>query len=392
MFLSRRRFLVEGVRLTALVPALTGLARGSGHGSGERVLVVLQLTGGNDGLNTVVPHRQDPYYRLRPTLALEPAKLHALDADHGLHPSLGELGEIYDRGRLTVLQGVGYPDANRSHFRALEIWHSAEPDVPARGLGWLGRMADQITAVSPGAMPAIHVGDEDLPLAMRGRRVFAPTVRDEDSLQVVRLPGLEPDTLRRIIGDDEGSGDLAFLRTAARGAHAAAERLELALGRPGRSDYPDLALAHKLRLIARLVANGFDTRLFLVTLGGFDTHARQAPLHAALLAELSRSLAAFERDLAAAGAAERVLTLVYSEFGRRAEENASRGTDHGAAAPVFLLGGPGHGMRGTAPDLGQLSDGDIGFHTDFRALYGALERDWMGLEPSTAIPAIDLAG
>lgn len=390
MFLSRRQFLVEGVRMTALVPALAGLARGSTTGSGERVLVVVQLTGGNDGLNTVVPHRQDSYYRLRPTLALERAKLHVLDADHGLHPALGELGELFDKGRLTVLQGVGYPNANRSHFRALEIWHSADPDSPPRGLGWLGRMADQILAASPGAMPALHVGDEDLPLAMLGRRVFAPTVRDESSLHLAELPGLEPEGLLRVVGSSEGSGDLAFLRTAARSAHAAAERLEQALGRPTGSEYPDLALARKLRLIARLVSNGFDTRLFLVTLGGFDTHARQAPLHAALLEELARSLGAFERDLAAAGVAERVLTLVFSEFGRRVEENASRGTDHGAAAPVFLLGGPGHGLRGPAPDLGRLSDGDVGYHTDFRALYGGIERDWMGLAPSSAIPPLDL--
>jgi len=392
MVLSRRRFLIDGVRVTALAPALAFLPRRPAESPGERVLVVVQLTGGNDGLNTVVPHRRDEYYRLRPTLGLERSKLHALDDDHALHASLGELAELYAEGRATVVHGVGYPNASRSHFRSLEIWHSADPDGLARGVGWLGRMADQILASSPGAMPALFVGDEQLPLALMGERGFAPTVRDELSLRLAELPGLEPARARLAESAPRDASDLAFLYAAARGAYAAAERMEEIVRRPARVDYPELALARKLQLIAKLVAGGFDTRLFLVTLGGFDTHARQAALHAAQLAELSRSLAAFERDLAACGARERVLTLVFSEFGRRTAENASRGTDHGAAAPVFLLGAPGGGgLRGTPPDLARLEDGDVGYTTDFRALYAALERDWMGLAPSSAVAPFELA-
>ncbi len=393
MSVSRRQFLAEGVRITALGPVLAGLARRSSPNAGERVLVVLQLTGGNDGLNTVVPHRQDEYFRLRPTLALERSKLHALDAEHGLHPALGELHELFTEGRLTVVQGVGYPNANRSHFRSLEIWHSADPESLPHGVGWLGRMADQIVAASPGAMPALHVGDEDLPLALMGRSVFAPTVRDESSLRLAELPGLAHERSRLVAQEAGACADLAFLRAAARGAYDAAGRLERAIERPARAEYPDLSLARKLRLVAKLVTGGFDTRLFLVTLSGFDTHARQAALHAAQLEELARSLGAFQRDLRSAGAGERVLTLVFSEFGRRAAENASRGTDHGAAAPVFLLGGPGRaGLRGSPPDLARLVDDDVGHTTDFRALYSAIERDWMGLEPSSAIAPFDLVG
>jgi uncharacterized protein (DUF1501 family) len=219
--------------------------------------------------------------------------------------------------------------------------------------------------------------------------VFAPTVRDEESLRLAELPGLARER-ERVVEAAEGSGDLAFLRAAARGSYDAARRLEEVLASPTKADYPDLELARKLRLVAKLVAGGFDTRLFLVSLGGFDTHARQAALHAAQLDHLARSLSAFQRDLRASGAATRVLTLVHSEFGRRAEENASRGTDHGAAAPVFLLGGPGRvGLRGTAPDLERLSEGDVDYTTDFRALYAAVEHGWMGLEPSTAIPAFE---
>jgi uncharacterized protein (DUF1501 family) len=389
MLLSRRRFLVDGLRVTALVPGLARLGLGNGTG-GERVLVVVQLTGGNDGLNTVVPSTQDAYYRLRPTLALKRSGLHALDGDNGLHPSLKDLAPAYDQGRLTVVQGVGYPHPDRSHFRSLEIWHSGDPERASRGIGWLGRLADQIAAAAPGAMPAVHVGDEDLPLALRGRSVSAPTLADESSLHLRDLPGLERG--RTSLLDATGAqGELAFLRSAARNAYEVSMRLERVLEQQRTASYPDLGLARKLRLVAKLVAGGFDTRIFLVTLGGFDTHARQAALHAALLEELARSLSAFERDLSASGSAERVLTLVFSEFGRRAEENASRGTDHGAAAPVLLLGGPGKGgLLGSPPDLERLSDGDVGFTTDFRALYAAIERDWMGLETSSAIPAFAL--
>ena len=241
-------------------------------------------------------------------------------------------------------------------------------------------------------MPAVHVGDEELPLALMGRTVFAPTVRDEESLRLTDVAGLARERDGLLSTADAAADDLAFLRAAARAAYDAAGRLEEAVRKSARSEYPDLGLARKLRLVARLITGGFDARLFLVTLGGFDTHARQAALHAALLEELARSLAAFQRHLAGSGADGRVLTLVFSEFGRRAGENASRGTDHGAAAPVLLLGGPVHGgLAGAPPDLERLVEGDVPHGVDFRALYAAIERDWMGLAPSSSIPPLDLA-
>jgi len=387
MLFTRRRLLLDGLRVTALVPMLASAGRARVAAQGERVLVVVQLTGGNDGLNTVVPMRQDGYFRARPTLALKPASLHALDADHGLHPALGGLAELFAEGQLAVVHGVGYPGANRSHFRSMEIWHSADPAQPPRGVGWLGRLADQILSAAPGSMPALLVGDEEVPLALMGREAIAPTVRDEHSLELAELPSLTGERAA-LVAPGTATGDLAFLRAAARNAYAAAERMERAVARPSSAAYPDLSLAAKLRLIGKLVAGGFDTRLFLVTLGGFDTHARQAALHAARMDELARSLSAFQRDLTALGVEKRVLTFVFSEFGRRVQENASRGTDHGAAAPVFLLGGSIRGgLVGTPPTLERLVDGDVDFTTDFRALYTAIERDWMGLEPSTSVPA-----
>jgi uncharacterized protein (DUF1501 family) len=298
---------------------------------------------------------------------------------------------------MSVVQGLGYPNPNRSHFRSLEIWHSADPLGVPRGVGWLGRMADQILAEAPGAMPALHVGDEDLPLAMMGRSVFAPSLQDEDGLRLSELPGLARERAGLLQGPRDGfegtASDLAFLRAAARSAYAASERLAEAIAGPAGSGYPQLGLARKLRLVAKLITGGFDTRLFLVTLGGFDTHARQAALHAAQLVELDQSLVAFQRDLAAHAQEGRVLTLVFSEFGRRTAENASRGTDHGAAAPVFLLGGPVRGgVKGTPPDLEHMVDGDVPHGLDFRSLYAGIERDWMGLAPSSSLPPFDIAG
>jgi uncharacterized protein (DUF1501 family) len=390
MQLSRRRFLVDGLRVSALVPSALHLDWTRSVDEGASVLVVLQLTGGNDGLNTLVPHRQDGYWRLRPTLALKRSALLALDDEHGLHPSLRPLESLVAEGRFAAVHGVGVPHPDRSHFRSLEIWHTGDPENPPR-IGWLGRLADQIVRACPGSMPALHVGEEDLPLALVGEESFAPSIQDEHSLELAALPGLAAERARLVQPGAKPGSDFAFLRDAARDAYAASERLERTLASSSSGDYPDYVLARKLRLVARLVAGGLGTRLFHVSLGGFDTHARQAAAHTALLEELARSLAAFQRDLSAHDCAQRVVTLIHSEFGRRVEENGSRGTDHGAAAPVFLAG---ERLRqrtfGTPPALEHLVEGDVPCTTDLRALYAALEHDWLGLAPSSAFSPLTL--
>jgi uncharacterized protein (DUF1501 family) len=389
---SRRQFLIGGLKVSAAAPLVAGLGRATrfaGRGGG-RALVVLQLTGGNDGLNTVVPHEQDDYYRLRPTLGLARGSLHALDEHHGLHPGLAGLGELFADGRVATLHGVGLPAPDRSHFRSMEVWHTAAPEGPPQDVGWLGKLADQIAAREPTAMAALHVGAEDLPLALRGRRAFPPTVEDPNGFRLQE--GSERwAASRSALLEGQAGGELAFLRAAAETTYRAAERMSALSERAAPIEYPEHELARRLRLIARLITGEFGTRVFHVQLGGFDTHARQAPLHAALLQQLSTALAAFQADLRHHDAEDRVTTLVFSEFGRRAAENGSRGTDHGAGAPVFLVGGRVRGgMHGAPPDLGRLVDGDVPATTDFRALYASLERDWMGLDPSTAIEPLAL--
>ncbi len=392
MSLTRRRFLIGGVQLTAVSPLASSLLAGTSSRRGtEPTLVVLQLSGGNDGLNTVVPHRQDPYFRLRPSLAHRTGTLHALDGDHGLHPRMGGLGKLYADGRVACVHAVGYPQPNRSHFRSMDIWHTADPVNPSGGIGWLGRLADQVAESNDGSMPSMQVGAGNLPLALRGQHFFAPTVRD---VRGMRLEGYGDrfDLYRdRLLDNAEGAGDLAFLRRAAKTTYRAATAMQALAEADSPVDYPGHDLGRRLRLVARLISGGFGTRIFHLEHGGFDTHARQAAPHGTLLGQLSSGLSAFQQDLEKCGVADRVLVLVFSEFGRRVAENASRGTDHGTGAPVFLVGTKvAAGMHATAPNLEQLENGDVPFSTDFRRIYTTLERDWMGLKPTTDRPALPL--
>lgn len=391
--IRRRDLLIGGLRVSALVPLASELAlarRLDGDDRDDRVLVVLQLTGGNDGLNTVVPHRQDAYYRLRPNVAQPRGALHRLDDDHGLHPAMGGLGELFAEGRVAIAHGVGHGDPDRSHFRSLQIWHSAKADGPPGEVGWLGRLADQIAQRSPGTMPAMAIEAGDLPLSMRGLQILPPTVRDPRGFRL-HEKSERIGSLRDDLAAPAAEGDLGFLREAARTTYATALRMAEVADAPGAGDYPGTDLAQRFRLVAQLVRGGFGTRIFHLSLGGFDTHARQAPVHADRLTQVSGALTAFQRDLESHGAADRVVTLVFSEFGRRAKENGSMGTDHGRGAPLLLVGTRVRGgLSGTAPDLECLVEGDVPPTTDFRSVYATLERDWMGFEASTPAKPVEL--
>jgi len=345
----------------------------------DLALVVLELAGGNDGLNTLVPLDDARFPHLRPRLA---AVRNGADRLPGtamaLHPSLGEGGggllDLWRRGLVAAVQGVGYPRPDRSHFKSRDVWHSADPDYDAtrsRATGWLGRAAD-VLACATAPMPALGVGGLGMPLVLRGQRVVVPV------LQRLEDWTLEGDAERlaelATAGGDPADELQAFVRSVAEAAVRGAERAQAALAsyRP-RADYPEGDLGRDLQLVARVLVSGFGTRLVHVTFGGFDTHAGQLPTHAALLRQLGAALAALFADLEAHGRAASTTVLVHSEFGRRAAENGSLGTDHGAAAPLFVLGsGVRPGLHGEPPDLGALVDGDVPATTDFRSVYAAL--------------------
>jgi uncharacterized protein (DUF1501 family) len=305
----------------------------------------------------------------------------------GLHPSLGGMGKLLENGKLAILQGIGYPNPDRSHFRSMEIWETARTEPGAIDTGWLGRALDASPPAAGGDLPALHIGNRDSLLAFKAKRTDVPSL---ESLEAYKLKLAGDDATKRATRDEidtvarAGKTDdplLGFLRRSTLAAYESSKRLEAHDSKPaGDAKYPNFGLANRLKLIAQIIKAGFNTRIYYTALDGFDTHANQPATHAALLTELSDSLAAFHADLAAAGHGDRVAILSFSEFGRRVAENASAGTDHGAAAPAFVIGPVAKaGLIGDHPKFDDLDDGDLKHHTDFRRIYAELLEGWLGL-------------
>jgi uncharacterized protein (DUF1501 family) len=370
--LTRRAFL-RSSSLFALAPAvplfIARTARATTADKDGHVLVVVQLDGGNDALNTVVPHADPAYEKLRPTLRVAKKDLVKLTDTLGLHPSLKQLGKLLDAGHLAVLPGVGYPNPNRSHFESMAIWHTARfDDEELRSHGWLGR------ALDPSAGTAYMVGGA-VPTALRGRRSSAVALgRIEDILLA------DPAAARQSAGGEPSDDLLAFVRRQAVDAHSAADKLAKLNRADGGARYPGTGLAERLKLMARLLKADLGARVFYTAQSGYDTHANQRFTHAGLLNEFAGGVAAFFDDLQAAKLAERVTLLAFSEFGRTIKENGSAGTDHGTAGVVFVAGpGVAGGMLGSMPNLTELDRGEPKMTTDFRRVYATVLNDWLGL-------------
>ena len=401
---SRRTFLKSSasaavVALAQGVPqVLRGAAARAAESRGETILVVIQLSGGNDGLNTVIPYADDAYRRARPSLGIGKDRVRTIDDRLGFHPSMEGFSKLLEAGRLGIVQGVGYPNPDRSHFSSMDIWHTARPtlysgrgerDGPGyRVTGWIGRCLDaHPTTARDGAAndtPCLHLGSSRLPLALVGEQVRVSSVAE---LEGFRIDDGGDATLRSVMRQaaaaERPRGDdlVAFLQRGTLSAMESSQRVQESLGRY-KTDvkYPDTGLARRLKTVAQLVDAGLGTRIYYLDLDGFDTHANQGAAHAGLLAELSGALAAFVDDLHQHGHGDRVLTMTFSEFGRRVKENASQGTDHGAAAPLFVAGGRVKpGLIGEHPSLNDLDDGDLKHTTDFRSVYAALLEQWLGL-------------
>jgi uncharacterized protein (DUF1501 family) len=385
--LSRRKFILHSsslVSLSPLVPTmLLRAAQAATPQADAKVLIVIQLDGGNDGLNTVVPYADDAYAKARVKLRLETRELHKLDDQVGLHPRMKSAKALFDDGRLAIVQGVGYPNPDKSHFRSMRIWQTASMDDAAHhAYGWLGQALDRSPAPqASGEAAAIYVGEEQTPVALWGRRSAATALSRLDDLTLTRAAG-EP-----ISATDGAAADPAdvrrFVTRQVLSAYAAAEqfrRQELATKETHPSKYPDNALAGRLELISRLLKSGSRARVFYTSQSGYDTHASQLNTQANLLGELSSSLKAFLDDLKEAKLDDRVVVLAFSEFGRRVEENDSQGTDHGTAGPV-LLAGPAvkPGLHGKTPSLTDLSGGDLKSSIDFREVYATVLDKWLDL-------------
>ncbi len=403
-FFTRRKFLrtvILGGAIAPTVPsfvnrtfaALDGVAAASFTpvtGKDDTILVVMQLAGGNDGLNTVIPFSDDAYFKARPGLAIPADKVRRLDDYCGLHPSLENLGALLGEGQASIVQGVGYPNPNRSHFRATEIWHTASDADKNDAYGWLGRYCDAACAgEDPGA--GIAIGDQ-VPQALRsesGKSIAIGAPQDYQFQDGMDPAPMEPDddasapaggSIDMLFGASDPDVNVAdFLQRTALDAVASSSQVQDILRKSRRgADYPATDLGRRLQLVARLIGGGMPSRVYYVSLGGFDTHANQAGAHERQLSVFDQAVGAFCRDMKAQGNFDRVMLLTFSEFGRRVAQNASGGTDHGAAAPLFLFGGALQGgLVGQHPSLTKLERGDLVHHTDFRSVYATLLEQWL---------------
>ncbi|MDQ2868332.1 MAG: DUF1501 domain-containing protein [Verrucomicrobiota bacterium] len=396
VFLEKTFFTLNALAADSLTQTVTG--------KDGTILVVLQFAGGNDGLNTVVPFADDAYHRVRPKIGLADDKILKLDSYIGLNGKLTGLKALHDAGELALVQGVGYPNPNRSHFRSTEIWQTASDANRTESDGWLGRYFDNCCA---GADPTVGVAiGEQTPQAFSAKVPTGVTLSRPEQFRWKASSGsdgkplseeegfyrqligssdaptssTEGDSISALPGKAESNGSTEdFLRRTALDAQISSDKI-LAIARKYKSNvpYPTTALGSSLNLIARMIAGGLPTRVYYASQGGFDTHAGQINAHERLMGTIDDALTAFVADLKQQGNFQRVLLMTFSEFGRRVVENGNNGTDHGTAAPMFLVGGGVKpGVFGKHPSLTDLDNGDLKFNTDFRSVYASVLDNWL---------------
>jgi len=352
----------------------------------DRVLVVVQLGGGNDGLNTIVPHGDDAYYRARPKLGLKDDRLLRLNDHLAMNSDMAGMMRLYDSGKLSVLQGVGYPNPDRSHFRSMEIWHTASASDEFLSRGWLGRYFDNQCSGSARPQAGLAL-DAERPQAFEGERGFGIAATNPNRFGWDRGDLFSDDSLFTGINAPAPAANptLDFLRHTTLNASASSEQVRAAAAR-GKVSAP--GKFNQLDAIAGLIRGGLETRVYYVSTSGFDTHANQLAQHKTLWTRVSEALEKFQQQLEKDGTANRVTTLVFSEFGRRVAENASGGTDHGTAAPAFLIGNHIQpGLHGQTPSLTDLDRGDLKYTTDFRSVYASLLEDWFEADAAAILGA-----
>ena len=396
-FLSRTMQSLHAEADGALVQGVTG--------RDGNILVVLQLAGGNDGLNTVIPLGNDEYRKSRPTIGVPEASILKLDPQTGLHPSLSGLASAYQEGHLAVVQGVGYPNPNRSHFRSTEIWATAVDSNKSSNTGWIGRYFDNacsgcdasVGIAMASQMPQALTASVPKGVLYQGGGGGGKKKNKKSGGAQAKADGSmmmeEDDDAGQAggsIGMLNGPGNLGklsaldFLERTEMDAKVSQQEIAQASGKAKNSvPYPGTRLGQNFAMVSRLIAGGMPTRIYYLSLGGFDTHTQQAGAHERLLKEMGDAVAAFLSDLKAQGNLGRVSLMTFSEFGRRVKENASGGTDHGAAAPMFLAGGGiKSGLLGQMPSLApqDLFDGDVKYNTDFRSVYATVLEKHLGVK------------
>ncbi len=384
MVIKRRTFLQAGSLATAslmLPKFLKAFESGNFVPQGNKVMVVLQLSGGNDGLNTVIPFRNDLYYKSRPRLGIEKSKALALTDEVGLHPSLTAFKSLYDDGGLGIINCVGYPNPDRSHFRSMDIWHSASESNAYVNTGWLGRYLDAQCKGCDKPTQALEI-DDVLSLALKGENIKGLALKDPR-----RLYGTSQEAYFKEIArqhkeaHDEQPVDYLY-KTLAGTLSSADYIYKQSRQRPSTAEYPKTNLGSSLKTIASLIFSDINTKVYYVSLGSFDTHVNQENQQQRLFEEMNGGVAAFVKDLKTNNRFNDVMLVSFSEFGRRVAQNASGGTDHGTANNMFLVSGglKEKGILNALPDLNDLQDGDLKHKVDFKSVYATLLDKWLGAD------------
>jgi len=357
--------------------------------SRDNILVVIQLSGGNDGLNTVIPYAAAEYYKARPVIGIKDQKL-KLNDQLMLNPSMVAFKELYDQGHLAIVNGCGYPQPSRSHFRSMEIWQTAAPDKQET-IGWLGHYIDHALRGSQSMMKAVNIGSE-LPQALVNVGGPVPSIQTVQDFRF-KLDNnsrfdakMEDQIIRECNAVRNESPALEFLSRQATNAIIETDNIrKVSENYKTDVNYPK-GLGDQLRTIAQLINGNFGTRVFYVQTGGYDTHSNQVDGHGQLLGGIGKAIQAFHADLASKGLNDKVTTMCFSEFGRRVQQNSSNGTDHGAAGPMFLVGGKVKGgLHGTYPSLTELDGGDLKYTTDFRRVYATLLDKWLAADSNAVL-------
>jgi uncharacterized protein (DUF1501 family) len=375
-------------------------------GKDSTILVVLQMAGGNDGINTVIPHGSDYYYKARPRIGIKANEVLKINDQIGLNPGLKSFKELYDQGNLSIVQGVGYPNPNRSHFRSTEIWQTASDSERFEKYGWIGRYFDNACS---GCDPTVGVNiGRQMPQAFAAKIPKGVSVDNPQNYRFINSENgqegqMMEQSYRELNGhaaDENSGGSIAaisgggnmqnqqhrgsvmdFLERTALDAQVSSDEIRAISARvDNKATYPGSQLGNSLKLVAKLIGGGLPTRIFYVSQGGYDTHTNQVGTHQRLLQDLGDSVKAFTDDLKAQGNMQRVLVMTFSEFGRRVSDNANSGTDHGAAAPMFVIGNHVKaGLLGQYPSLApaDLFQGDVKYTVDFRSVYAGVLENWL---------------
>jgi uncharacterized protein (DUF1501 family) len=386
---TRRTFIKQSALATAgtmLIPNfLKALEKSQGNNfSTENILVIIQLSGGNDGLNTIIPYRNDLYYSLRPRLSIPGEKVLKASDELGFHPALAKLNLLYDKGYLTVINNVGYPNPDRSHFRSMDIWQSASNANEYLTTGWVGRYLDSSCSGCGVAHRAIEI-DDALGLALKGESIKGLALKNPEKLyRIMHHPFFQDLNSKNQAGHIEDPSLNYLYKTLAETVSSSDYIYERSKASASKATYPANEFAGRLKTVAELISAGIETKVYYVSFSGFDTHVRQTPQHERLLSIYADSVYAFVEDLEKNNRFNNVMIMTFSEFGRRVAENASGGTDHGTANNLFLIGKNmmKKGFFNSTPDLNKLDEGDLIHQVDFRSIYATLLSKWLSGDPA----------